>query len=857
MVLQEFDVSEFISPQPSPTPPDMEHYTDFTMLQNHPTDVRDRVERGRAYAATVVGAAITRATNMNHEEPAQEHLRLQVVDNWILHRARDETARDVLLCGGIYWPGDPVNTKWKSPLFYFNGDSSQKLVKFDMRDYSVMDYEWMEKVAGNKEVPISQRRDWLVRYLNNFWCFLNASEKGVLSKVPDENHKGHVRSSVSKVAAFKDSNNYRVSFALEDSISKEYLNSLVQIFGKSVPKGSYPSPTMKKPLGRPPKVPNPEQQRVELPSGPQFLQVNLTDLWFHHTMRRSATGMTYDPHPDDHKNAPSPNLINTWAGFRMTAGNTSNLYDVDAEATRRADFILTHIKDVICNGDEDCYKVELYSDAKMLQEPWERYDSLHILFGPEGVGKSMYMMALKEIVGPWQFKQTSNLDDVVGNFTDILAEVYLLYLNEAYNPNDTKADAALKILITEPEFRFRKMYWPTEHRKKFFKAKADSNERDVVHADPNSRRYMMIQCLYEVLSAEYFKELHDAMYADGMLGIRAFADYLYRMDLTTGDAQFHNGRKIVPTKRLMDQQMSSMDPLARVMLDCLTHGRTVVKGQVTDREDPQVKRHRDLWKIAIQDWVDAAKTWISATTKDGTDHLSETMLQRIADTELGCKTAIADLTEGDSWLTCVAMEDFMKLYKSQHNAYINRAKGGGCALMADEPVKERLKTMLGRGCVEFITIDEVKLVSSAQAEKAGADTSFNMTAKKAFLEHRPTRLYIKLPPLFMARANFKKAMGWKAEPWTSTRMDPKQLEQIDARIKKLNVPNQGTRRKDERPRPYEWMKADMQLVMEGSEPSQDCTIQPTKRARYEPPPSSPDWQMEEAEDFEEEDIDLE
>lgn len=792
-------------------------------------EVREREERDRRLAAVPGLAAAMGLEPGDHEEPLREHLAPRIAEcvSGAAH-ARMWTDQQALAYGGAYKKDDDVNNKWKDPLTYYTDGNRTALrapPAFDMRDYTVMDLEWMNQVAANKDRTLTERSNLICLYLNNFWCYMRGKKATVISKRPDYEHPGHIMALVMDIASFRTHTNQEVAFRMPDVFDANYVNHVMEVFKGSVKKADVPRPFSNRPPGRPRTATDDrdeaaeeqrreEARRLEFASAPKYTRINLAKLWETHRLRRDANGITYDPHPVDNPLHPPVDILNLWTGLNYTREKCMGLYDSDIEATRRADFILKHILELLCDNDRECFEAEIYSDAKMLQQPWVKYDSLHIMYGMEGVGKSAYMNCLAQIVGQWQYHATTNLNDITGDFTDVLDGVYLVYLNEAYNPNDPKSDAAMKALVTENKFRLRKLYAPTERKKKFFKIKADTNLKNVVQADPRCRRFNMWQSALRPRDAQYYRDLAEAVEADDWLGTRAFADYLYNYDLVAGDEKFDNGRKIVKTKLLMEQQMACLDPLAGLILESLNYGKTLDPASVSDRKDPLITKARNEWCDLLKLTLEEHREFVEAE-KLHPNPGPEAILQR-QEREQAMVKIESLLQTGSEWLTLIQMKDFMMLYDRRYKAYGRQSSTE--RKLDENGVVSRLKILLGSKNVTRKSFSKVHLLAS---HNDSADVQYNEEARTSFRQRVGKRDYLVLPPLHIARREFIDSMGWASDPFEVQVVDDKYLAAREGKRKKLHRPDgvRGTIA----PRNFEVWQADFIRYLQDEDPEFDMS----------------------------------
>ena len=124
---------------------------------------------------------------------------------------------------------------------------------------------------------------------------------------------------------------------------------------------------------------------------PKIVTRNLVNTWLKSTDRRAYQHVGFYPGtkvPERH--------ANLWTGFRTEprAGDWSKLRN--------------HIKDNICQGDEQSFAWLMTWMAHMFQRPWEKPGTCVALRGGKGVGKSKLSQWLRFVIGQASFTASSS-----------------------------------------------------------------------------------------------------------------------------------------------------------------------------------------------------------------------------------------------------------------------------------------------------------------------------------------------------------------------------------------------------------------------------------------------------------------
>ena len=275
--------------------------------------------------------------------------------------------------------------------------------------------------------------------------------------------------------------------------------------------------------------------------------VSLAKCWFEHRSRRTYDQVVFDP---DNSN---PRHYNLWKGFAVEpVAGTCEKY-------------LNHIRNIICNRNDELYRYVLAWMAHAVQYPANRPETALVLQGGQGTGKGFFVNAFGSLFGV-HYKQVSQSKHLVGNFNSHLANTLLLFADEAFWAGDKQGENTLKALITEPEIAIEpkgKDVFTTPNRLRIIMA---SNEDWVVPANIDDRRFVVLQVSEERKQDHaYFEELKVELDNGGR---EALLYYLQTYDISN-----FNLRSIPKTDALLDQKIQSLKPVERFVYDRLLEGQ--------------------------------------------------------------------------------------------------------------------------------------------------------------------------------------------------------------------------------------------------------------------------------------------
>lgn len=186
-----------------------------------------------------------------------------------------------------------------------------------------------------------------------------------------------------------------------------------------------------------------------------------------------------------------PNVLNTFVGF------ASSLVELTEEAVEKAQFVLDHIRDVWCAGNEEHYDYVLKWLAYVVQVPrGERTQVALVLRSQKGgVGKGVIIEFLRRMLGEAHAIQLAGVDELLTRFNGIQEYSCLTNVDEAKcHPSQSNR---IKNLITEKTFsvehkQINMLKNAINHQNFIF----STNEAFSFHikSTAESRRFCVLEC---------------------------------------------------------------------------------------------------------------------------------------------------------------------------------------------------------------------------------------------------------------------------------------------------------------------------------------------------------------------------
>ena len=249
----------------------------------------------------------------------------------------------------------------------------------------------------------------------------------------------------------------------------------------------------------------------------------------------------------------NPKYYNLWKGFPFEpkVGNCS--------------LFLYHVKEVICNKDENIFKYVIAWMADSFQNPNNKPGVSIVLKGEEGVGKGVFVNHFGKLFGS-HYIPISNSEHLVGKFNYHLHNCFLLFCDEAFYAGNKGSEGILKSLITEPYLMIEpkgKNVIKIPNKLRIIMA---SNNDWVVPAGHTARRYLVLDVSSKHRNDhQYFKAIEDEMNHGGY---EALFHHLMNYDLSG-----INLRQVPQTQELLSQKIQSLDSVQLFWYNRLMEGK--------------------------------------------------------------------------------------------------------------------------------------------------------------------------------------------------------------------------------------------------------------------------------------------
>lgn len=285
---------------------------------------------------------------------------------------------------------------------------------------------------------------------------------------------------------------------------------------------------------------------------------SFAQIWRESPKRRKYDGIEFKPQ------TPSNNKYNTFRGFaaKPIKGDCS--------------LILSHIKDIICCGNEEYYSYFMAWFANIIQEPENKRGTCIILRGGQGCGKTTAIQMLGRLLGS-HFKVANNERYLAGRFNGHFQDCLLFNAEEAFFAGSKSLISILKDIITGSTMMIEEKGLRPYEANNFVRIIVSTNEEWAVNAGPHERRFFILDASdQETGNKDYFDKLWH-QYDNG--GREALMYHLMNLDYSNIDL-----RKTPKTEALLEQKIHSLSHLEKWWFEVLNRGSIGAFDDIWDEE---------------------------------------------------------------------------------------------------------------------------------------------------------------------------------------------------------------------------------------------------------------------------------
>lgn len=260
--------------------------------------------------------------------------------------------------------------------------------------------------------------------------------------------------------------------------------------------------------------------------------ISVADIWLAHENRRT--------YPDGVGLFPDgkvpPGYYNTWKGFSVKPRQGN------------CELLLNHIKEVICNGNENHYNWLLDWCADSVLDPANPKGTAIVMRGEEGAGKGTLANTMGELFGS-HYRHLIDDSHLLSNFNAHMIDAILVFADEITWGGNNKTAGKLKGIVTERYLVGERKGVDAVGYRNMIHMLIASNGNWVVPAGSNSRRWFVLDVSdSKIEDRAYFNAIIDELKNGGK---EAFLYFLLNRKIT------NDLRRAPVTKALKEQRMRS------------------------------------------------------------------------------------------------------------------------------------------------------------------------------------------------------------------------------------------------------------------------------------------------------------
>lgn len=280
--------------------------------------------------------------------------------------------------------------------------------------------------------------------------------------------------------------------------------------------------------------------------------------WWQDENRLEYDSINWRPYSDT--DTTPPNQFNSFKPFKR------KLLEQDYWTTDGKRLIeLTQRLMAELSGGPDEVEAALYFHnyiVHIFQYPEIRPDVAVVMKGSQGVGKDTITKIIFEVMGRSYHYKTAKMDDIFGNFNDIIDEKLILQFNEVEGKNAVENQELLKDYITAEKMPIRKKFYAIRSAENFIRIFIVSNNETPVLIENKDRRYFIIKSTDEICQDHvFFNEIYTLIKNSENLDCL----YSYFMSVPLND---FNIKKVPKTKAYNDLQVDNIKPIYRYLQAC-------------------------------------------------------------------------------------------------------------------------------------------------------------------------------------------------------------------------------------------------------------------------------------------------
>lgn len=299
-------------------------------------------------------------------------------------------------------------------------------------------------------------------------------------------------------------------------------------------------------------------------------------------------GFCFDPTTEEHQLT----RLNQWRGYppallKQYAAWVKEVEGIDDTSEFRRNIRDTyipaftwHLQHVICSNDQALTEYVWKWICFMFQKPATNPEVVVVLNGPRGLGKTTFSQYIASVFGKWHHYTVEDPTQLFTRFNSFLMNIVFLTIEELAGADMQKHVGKFQALVTSTDMRVEIKNGPTMRVANTLHTLIISNNRFIVPAGRDARRFQCIACGEGIAAGDLDSHYYDALHAERNSDLSLAALYFYAMTADLGD---WHPREIVHTELLWVQKLHAMSDVHQWWYDVLKRGDIAsVKAEVSE-----------------------------------------------------------------------------------------------------------------------------------------------------------------------------------------------------------------------------------------------------------------------------------
>lgn len=278
---------------------------------------------------------------------------------------------------------------------------------------------------------------------------------------------------------------------------------------------------------------------------------------------------------------------------------------------------LEHVRENICAGRKEVFEWLLDWIAHMIQFPGEKPSVAVVMRGREGVGKGVFMRAIRTLVGENNYAQFTSAEQLMNKFNAHIHENICVFADEVIWGGDKKHRGLLYSLISEPQVTVERKFMSPLSMRSCVRLGIATNEFWAAPTTLDARRFLILDVLDDRKDDyKYFGEVIEQLEAGGYAKLY---DILRERPI----------KKVLPprptTAETSQQKLLSLTSLHSWWHECIQEGKVV--GYYAGGEDgwPEWIPTQDFWEAYGRWCKDNGARRVSTSTQALMSHLKDVL----------------------------------------------------------------------------------------------------------------------------------------------------------------------------------------------------------------------------------------